>query len=295
MKPTLASLAAGLLLTACTGAGLFSTPSPTPVPPTITPTPIPLAALVNGEGILLSDLAAELARFEAAQAELGIDLASLGDVRATVLEALIERALLAQGAKDSGSEISPAELQTEIDRLAQARGGNEAMGAWLAQNGYTLEAFARALREDMLATRMIEEITASIGETSEQVRAAHVLVASRAEADGLQAEAEAGSDFGDLARQWSLDASTRPAGGDLGWFPRGYLLVPEVDQAAWALVPGGETQVVESVLGFHLVQVIERGEHALSPDARRYLRESVVQAWLVDQRQASQIEILPSP
>ena len=290
MKRVPAVILAALVLAACNG-GLFATPTATAPPPTATPTPEPLAASVNGQGILLADFEDEVARFEAAQALLGTDLASLGDYRSRVLRALIDRALLAQGAADRGNEIDRAAVEAELEALAEARGGNEAMGAWMAENHYALETFKRALRQDMLAAIMVEELSLSVGERAQQVRAAHILVATRGEADTLLAELAAGADFADLARASSLDASTRPAGGDLGWFPAGYLLVPEVDSVAWALAPGETSGVVESALGYHIVRVLERDERPLSPDARRFLRERAVELWLEAERVAAQIEI----
>jgi len=289
-----AAFLAVLALAACNG-GLFGTPSPTSPPPTATPTPQPLAASVNGEGILLSDFEDEIARFEAAQAVLGTDLASLGDYRSRVLQALIDRALLAQGAVAQGTEVDPAAVEAEVETLAEARGGSEAMGAWMAENRYTLDSFKEALREDMLSAAMVEEIDRDVGEFAEQVRAAHILVASREEADSLSAELAAGADFGDLARASSLDPSSRPAGGDLGWFPARFLLVPEVDMAAWELAPGETSDVIESALGYHIVRVLERGEHALSPDARRFLRERAVRDWLQARRAVAAIETYAVP
>jgi parvulin-like peptidyl-prolyl isomerase len=283
-----------LLLAACTAGPIASSPSPTPTSPP-TPTSEPLAAQVNGDGILLADYEDEVARFEAAQAILGTDLASLGDYRRQVLQALIDRLLLAQGAVEAGHSFEAAAVDAELEAVAQARGGSEAMGAWMAENGYTLDSLKRALREDKLSAMMIEEITQSIGQSAEQVRAAHILVGSRSEAEGLQAQLSAGSDFADLASQASLDASTRPAGGDLGWFPQGYLLVPEVDQAAWALAPGETSDIVESALGYHIVRVLERGDHPLSPDARRFLREQAVIVWLQARQTAAPIEIYVAP
>src|SRR3972149_7222336 len=104
MKRVPAVILAVLALAACNG-GLFATPSPTAPPPTTTPTSIPLAARVHGEGIVLADFEDEVARFEAAQALLGTDLASLGDYRRQVLQALIDRLLLTQGAVEAGGSF----------------------------------------------------------------------------------------------------------------------------------------------------------------------------------------------
>ena len=169
------------------------------------------------------------------------------------------------------------------------------MGTWMAENAYTLDSLKRALREDKLAAMMIEDITQGFGASAEQVRAAHILVATRAEAEELQAQLGAGADFAELARTASLDPSTRPAGGDLGWSPRGYLLVPEVDEAAWALAPGESSDIVESALGYHIVRGLERGEYPLSPDARRFLRQQAVQEWLESRRAAAPIEAYAAP
>jgi parvulin-like peptidyl-prolyl isomerase len=289
-----ATLGASLILAACNLGPALSTPSPTPTSlPTATPEP--LAAQVNGEGILLSDYEDEVSRFQAAQALLGTDLASLGDYRRQVLQALIDRLLLTQGSVEAGRSFDEAAVDAELEAIAQARGGSEAMGAWMAENRYTLGSLKRALREDKLSAMMIEDITQSIGGSAEQIRAAHILVGSRPEAEELLAQLSAGTDFADLARQASLDPSTRPAGGDLGWFPPDYLLVPEVDQAAWALAPGETSDIIESALGYHIVRVLERGDHVLSPDARRFLREQAVVVWLQARQTTAPIEIFAAP
>jgi parvulin-like peptidyl-prolyl isomerase len=254
-----------------------------------------LAARVNGEPILMAYFEEELLRFEAAQTTSGIDLATLGDYQSQVLQALIDRRLLAQGAREIGMEVDEISVDQRLEQLASELGGSEEMGTWLAVNGYSLESFKAALAEEMLATKMIEHIVAQIGDMVEQVHARHILVATQDMAENLRDQLIEGADFAETARIYSIDTSSRPAGGDLGWFPVGYLLVPEVEAAAFDLEPGELSEVIESDLGFHIVQAIERGEQPLSPDALRQLREEAVMDWLVAQREMAEVQILIAP
>jgi parvulin-like peptidyl-prolyl isomerase len=292
-------VASVLWLTGCgrpqgpTPSATFALASPTPAPPTATPEP--LAASVNGEPIRLVDFEQEVLRFESAKVDSGTDLATLGEYRTQVLQALIDRRLLAQGAVEHGMVVTQDELDQSIENLATELGGNEAMGVWLATVGYTLEGFISALSEEMLAAKMIDLIVAEAPEVSLQVHARHILVTSVEEAERIRELLLSGEDFADLARQYSLDASTRPAGGDLSWFPRGYLLIPEVEEAAFSLEPGEISEVVTSILGFHIVQTLERMERELEPEPYRQLREMMVEEWLSAQHQAGEIQIFIVP
>jgi peptidyl-prolyl cis-trans isomerase C len=264
--------------------------SPTLAPPT--PTPIPLAAVVNGQPIRLVDYLQEIARFEAAQSTAGTELATLEEYQSQILEALVDRLLLAQGAQARGIVMEQDTLNARVEELAADLGGNEAFSAWLSEVGYSLEDFRSALAEEMLAAAMVDQITAAVPETAEQVHARHILTGTREEAEWLRGQLAVGGDFALLASLYSLDPSTSLDGGDLGWFPRGYLLMAEVEEAAFALQPGEISAIVESPLGFHIVQSIERTERPLEPDAMLKAREQAVKVWLTSQREAANIQIL---
>jgi parvulin-like peptidyl-prolyl isomerase len=208
---------------------------------------------------------------------------------------MIDLRLLAQGAQQAGLQVSDEDVQREIDQLANDLGGNEGIGAWLAANQYDVSGFERDLKVELLAAKMVDSLTAEVPQSMDQVHARHILVATRDLADELRQEIVDGGDFAALAVENSIDLSTRPAGGDLGWFPEGYLTTPEIEQAAFSLQPGDVSQVIETQLGFDIVEVLERGEHPLSPDARRHLQSAAVDDWLSSQHAAAQIDILVSP
>lgn len=71
-------------------------------------------------------------------------------------------------------------------------------------------------------------------------------------ADEVRAKALKGEDFKALAKEYSDDSSAGK-GGDLGSFGRTSMVKPFAD-AAFALKPGGVSDVVETEFGFHVIQ-----------------------------------------
>jgi peptidyl-prolyl cis-trans isomerase D len=109
----------------------------------------------------------------------------------------------------------------------------------------------------------------------EQVKAGHILI--KVDPDAPETEANAarerliallprlhkGERFADLARDHSEDVSAAQ-GGDLGWFGRGDML-PEFEEAAFALQPGKTSDPVRTIFGWHLIHVEDRRADATTP------------------------------
>jgi parvulin-like peptidyl-prolyl isomerase len=302
MRNGLVALAlCALALVGCASSGgpaASTAEGPTPrvtLNPTPSATAEPLAATVDGDGVSLAAFQAELARFEAAQQGAGIELASLGDYQTEVLWALIDRKLLAHAASVEGQPITTAEVEQRVEQITEDLGGEQAMGAWLAVNGYGLDQFKAALAEEMLAARKVQTIVSDLRTNVLQVRARHILVGTAEEAQALLSQLEAGEDFGQLAGRYSLDLSTRPGGGDLGWFAEGQLTSPELESAALEMNPGDPVRVVQSELGFHLLEVLQREPRPLFGEALERHRYAAVRAWLDAARLTAQIQLLVEP
>jgi peptidyl-prolyl cis-trans isomerase C len=104
----------------------------------------------------------------------------------------------------------------------------------------------------------------------------------------VSAQLDAGADFDQLAAQY--DAATR---GELGWFPRGYLLLdPALEEAVFKLEAGQHTPVLQSAIGYHIIRVVEKNTtQPLLPDALLLVQSQALQTWLKDRRTGSQVEI----
>jgi peptidyl-prolyl cis-trans isomerase C len=95
---------------------------------------------------------------------------------------------------------------------------------------------------------------------SDEIQASHILVAtdSKSKEDALaqiteiKEKIDGGESFADLAKEHS-DCPSGRSGGDLGSFGRG-MMVPEFEQAAFALDADGISDVVETNFGYHLIQ-----------------------------------------
>jgi parvulin-like peptidyl-prolyl isomerase len=250
-----------------------------------------LAAIVNGESILLEEFELELTRFQEAR---GTDLATDSSSSEIVLTALIERLLLAQGARSIGIVYEDPNINSEIEVLADEMGGVDTYQSWLQANHYSEATFKQAFTLEMYATAMIERIVSEVPRVELQAHARHILVSTEEGADSIQQELSNGADFGELAAQYSLDLSTKPGGGDLGWFATGTLTLPAVEELIFSLDPGETTAIVASEFGYHVVQLLALEERPLAYETLLARQEQAVENWLTEQMEQSEIEVFIS-
>ncbi len=266
-----------------TGSVAGATEMPTSVPPS--GTPAPLAARVNGTGITLAEYQAELARYQAAS---GKDPTPEEKLR--VLNDLIDQTLFAQAANEKGFTVDEAAYQEHVKRLEDQLGGQPALSAWMAAHGYDEQSFHQAMLRSIAAAWMRDQVIASVPKSAEQVHARQILLYDADTANQVYTQLQAGNDFGNLAKKY--DPVT---GGDLGWFPRGYLVDPKLDEVAFSLKPNEYSAVIETAAGFHILQVIEQDpQRPLDPQALLILQNQALQKWLEARRTASNIQILVS-
>lgn len=124
----------------------------------------------------------------------------------------------------------------------------------------------------------------------EQRRARHILIAvpkgakegafkvARKQAEDLLERIRSGEDFASVAEAFSDDKATADKGGELGWFKAG-TMAPEFDQAVYSMDKGELSDVVETQLGFHLIQLedIRAAHQADYASVKDQIRAELVQ------------------
>jgi len=104
---------------------------------------------------------------------------------------------------------------------------------------------------------------------SEKRQAKHILVPLEADTGEANASAsaektiteiqdklKAGEAFEELAKTYSKDPGSADSGGDLGTFEQG-MMVPEFDEAVFALQEGQVSEPVKTEFGYHLIKLVK--------------------------------------
>ncbi|MBC7340511.1 MAG: peptidylprolyl isomerase [Firmicutes bacterium] len=213
-------------------------------------------ATVNGESISKEELYQEM----------------YARVGKQTLEEMITRRLVAQEGKKQGIAVSDAEVKAEIDRIIKEQFDSEEefLNA-LSYYGMTRVMLEENIRTDLTIKKVLgakaqvteDEVRAYFDQHREEfdqpemVHARHILVATEQGAREIRQRLLEGADFAALAREKSTDPGSSQGGGDLGFFARGEM-VPEFEEAAFALAVGDISEPVKSQHGYHIIQVLEK-------------------------------------
>ena len=219
--------------------------------------PATVVANVDGQPITEADV-------QLAESELDQQFAQLApeQKRAAALSAIIEIRVLANKAKAAGYD-NDAEFKRRMDFLNQ-----RALHAELIEKEIAPQVNDEAIRarydKEMAETKPVNEVKAS-----------HILVKTKEEAEAVIKDLDAGKKFEDIAKEKSTDPGSGANGGDLGYFGPGQM-VPEFEAAAFALNVGEYTKTpVQSQFGFHIIKVDDK--RAKQPPAYDTVKDQIRQ------------------
>jgi peptidyl-prolyl cis-trans isomerase C len=195
------------------------------------------------------------------RAELELFRHGRADAPDRALEALIERALFAEGAAKRDLEKDPVIAA----RIAAAR-------REILANALLDRASQQVMTEDALR-KLYEADRAKL--EAREIHVAQLVVRfpqddprARAEAqakiNGLYARIRAGADFVDVVKEASEDAATAASGGDLGAVREGQV-DPGFFEQAWKLKAGEVSPPFATAFGLHVLKALEEPRKVVPP------------------------------
>lgn len=179
-------------------------------------------------------------------------------------------------------KVTDEEIEEELKGVKEQYG--ESYESVLAQSNLTEETLKTNIRFTLLQEKALkdvevtdEEIEKYYNQASQELNARHILVEDEETAKEIKAKLDAGEDFAELAKEFSTDPGSGAQGGDLGWFTVG-TMVPEFNDAAYALEVDEISEPVQSEHGFHIIQVTEKRDvkdYGKLEDKKEEIRESI--------------------
>lgn len=165
-----------------------------------------------------------------------------------VLGKLIDDEIIQAEAKKRGINLTNDVIDQEVDRKLKEYGTGDSLKSSLEKlYGWNLSDF----KEDIVKPDLYrEELFAYLQKSDPSYAAAKKKI------DSAQKDLQDGMDFSAAAKKYS-DGESAKNGGELGWFSANQML-PEVAAAAFKLDAGKQSEIIQSSLGYHIVEVEDK-------------------------------------
>lgn len=253
------------------------------------------------------------------------------DTKRKALDQIVDSKLMEQQARELKLAVSPEEIDRAVQQVKDQNHLDDATFTdALKQQGLTMAGYRKMLREQILRLKVIntavrarvsvgdDEVRAFYQQNARQMsgdRQAHlrqILIALPEGATPAEVEAKkqvatkvtelarGGTQFAELAKQYSDDEATKEAGGDLGYIGKG-VLVESLDDAVAAMEPGDIRGPLRTDRGWVVLQLVDRKSGDVRPfdevkeQIRRQLYDEQVQkaqaSWLKELRKKSHVDI----
>jgi peptidyl-prolyl cis-trans isomerase SurA len=253
-----------------------------------------IAAVVGDEVILESEVN-EYTSFISANPIIQKNFESYEELRRSVIDGLISRRLLLLQAEKESISVSRDDVIKRVEErleLIKQRFPSEAdFYKALEEQNLTIDQLKKnyedSIRTELLMQQIVqkklaakitvspiavkkfyEENKDSIALLPGRIKLAHILIPIRPSEDSLKKGFEravevyklllTGADFATVAREFSEDENSRKNGGMLGRVKKGET-IEEFEKVIFSLKPGEISQPFPSRLGYHIVEVLNKG------------------------------------
>lgn len=229
------------------------------------------------------------------------------------LQSLISEELIRQEGDKAGIQVTDADLDKELASIKKSFSSDAQFEQALAQYNMTLDKLKDDMKTQVTLRKMLEpqatvtdddvktyyDTNLESLKTPEQVRASHVLLKTKEEAEAVLADLKNGGDIAKIAQEKSQDTGSKEAGGDLDFFSKGMMEGP-FETAAFAMKVGDLSGIVETSHGFHVIKLTDRKD-AVTPtleEKKEEIREQLINgkisdlssSWMEEKTAAASIE-----
>ena len=201
-----------------------------------------------------------------------------------LLTKMIENRIIAMLANKNGIVLTKEAITQEVNkRLAQYGTTNDLVGNLQKLYGWNMNDFEQQIvAPDMYKAALAEKVRNSDPAT----------IQAKAKIDQAAADLKANKDFAAVAEKYSVGDSAK-GGGELGWFSADQML-PEIAMAAFNMKVGDVSDVIESSLGYHIIQLEDkRTDNGVDKVRLRqiFVRTPTFADWLLGQEKNIKIYI----
>ena len=245
-----------------------------------------VVAVVDNEIILQSELDFQASVYAS---QRGMDAKS-PELRTQILNAMIDEKLVYAQAELDSIVVSDEEVAQRIEyqiQVLKQQYGSEA--SIETMYGMSLEKIKRELRDDVRKNLMVQRLREknfapveasrreveefymnyrdSLGMIPEKLRIYHIFRNPKTTdrlkkqyrdfAQAVLDSIKQGASFEEMAKKYSEDPGSKAYGGDLGFVKKG-VFYPQFEAAAFALEVGQLSDVVETPVGYHIIELLER-------------------------------------
>jgi len=209
----------------------------------------------------------------------GIDLAKASEedlkyIKSLVLEDYISLNIIKSEYGDDPDAL-PKDYDAEADEFVENVAKQDSAAAYMEMNNISDDFLKGFYIDQFYSKAFFEDLTVSIPQATDkeakeyydenpdlfaidEVEASHILVEDEKLAGEILDKLKGGADFAEMAKEHSIDGSAAQ-GGSLGTFGKG-VMVPEFENAAFALKPGEISDLVKSKFGYHIIKVTGKNQ-----------------------------------
>jgi len=165
-----------------------------------------------------------------------------------ILSRLIEDRAVEIIAKKKGIEISAETVQQNLARKMEEYGSGEDLTGNLDRlYGWTIRDFEDKIVKPDFYSQELEKLFDSENSSIQE---------AKAQIEKAKADLDKKKDFGEVAKAYSK-GYTAQEGGELGWFKKDQL-ISDISEKIFSLEKGKKSDILESSLGFHIVEVEDK-------------------------------------